>query len=227
MFIDLSEPCVLCARPGADGLCDPCFALLDSELRLPAPHCRCGLPTPGVASASLCGRCLARPPPFSAVHAGRRYDFPLDRLINAYKHQGRLSLERALLALAEPAPGPWPGADLLCPLPAHWRRRLARGFDQAERLARGLGRRWRQPVAPLLWRRHATPRQQGLGRAQRARNLRQAFVAASAAQGQRVLLIDDVITTGSSARAASQALLEAGAREVRIWALARVVHGGS
>ena len=225
MFFDLCAPCALCARPCENSLCRHCRAQLDTDLTLPAPRCRCGLPAPGVTTGALCGRCLTHPPPFAAVHAARRYAFPLDRLINAYKHRGRLDLERALLTLAEPAPGPWPQADLLCPVPAHWRRRLTRGFDQAERLAVALAQRWQTPVAPLLWRRHATPRQQGLGRARRARNLRQAFIAAPATRGRRVLLIDDVVTTTSSARAATQALLEAGAREVRVWALARALDG--
>tara|TARA_R110001606_G_scaffold1937_5_gene7668 strand:+ start:32562 stop:33257 length:696 start_codon:yes stop_codon:yes gene_type:complete len=229
MFFNLNPfrsqaPCTLCARSGG-GLCTLCRAHLQASLTLEKPLCRCGLPTPGVAAASLCGRCLRRPPPFSATYSQWRYDFPVDRLINAYKHRGRLHLERALLSLAEPAPGPWPEADLVCPLPAHWRRRLWRGFDQAERFARHLGQSWRQPVVPLLRRRHASQHQQGLSQTQRQRNLRDAFIADPRAHGQRVLLIDDVMTSGGSARAASHALLNAGAREVRVWVLARTLQG--
>ena len=87
-----------------------------------------------------------------------------------------------------------------------------------------LARHWRRPVAPLLLRHRPTGHQQGLGRAERVRNLRHAFVARPGARYRRVLLIDDVMTTGTSARAASRALLEGGAEEVRVWALARTLH---
>ena len=78
-------------------------------------------------------------------------------------------------------------------------------------------------MAPLLLRHRPTGHQQGLGRAERVRNLRHAFVARPGARYRRILLIDDVMTTGTSARAASRALLEGGAKEVRVWALARTL----
>ncbi len=107
----------------------------------------------------------------------------LDRLLNAYKHRGRLTVERALETLTRAQPLPWPEADLICPLPAHWRRRWWRGFDQAERLAASLGRRWRRPVVPVLTRARATRHQQGQSRATRVRNLRHAFRADARARG--------------------------------------------
>lgn len=177
--------------------------------------------TPG----ALCGRCVTRPPPFSAAYCAWLYEFPFDRLINDYKHHGRLDQERALHSLITDQPLPWPEAELLCPLPAHWRRTVTRGFDQADRLAGFLGRLWRRPVRPVLRRRHPTVHQQGHNRAHRLRNLRGAFQADPQSRGRRILLIDDVMTTGASARAASEALLQAGAREVRVWVLARTPDG--
>ncbi|GAA5126387.1 ComF family protein [Alloalcanivorax gelatiniphagus] len=231
MFFNLFEEripanrCVLCARPEADALCAHCRRELERCCALSGPLCRCALPAPGLQPGELCGRCLRQPPGFRAGYCDWAYRFPLDRLINAYKHQGQLPVERALETLATGAPLPWPEADLLCPLPAHWRRRWVRGFDQAERLAAALARHWRRPLVPLLRRRRATPPQQGHGRAWRVRSLRHAFQALPASRGRRVLLVDDVITTGASLRAASHALYEAGAEEVRVWALARTLEG--
>ncbi|MFP1680150.1 ComF family protein [Alloalcanivorax sp. C16-2] len=223
MFFDLISQCVLCGRLAESGLCRHCHLELECHCALSGPLCRCALPGPGLEPGALCGRCLDRPPPFTASYCAWVYGFPLDRLLNAYKHQGRLTVERALETLTRAQPLPWPEADLICPLPAHWRRRWWRGFDQAERLAVALGRRWRRPVVPLLTRTRATHHQQGSGRAERVRNLRHAFRADSHARGRRVLLVDDVMTTGASARAAARALGEAGAKEVRVWALARAL----
>ena len=101
-----------------------------------------------------------------------------------------------------------------------------RGFDQAERLATALAAHWRRPVVPLLRRQRATRPQQGRSRAWRVRSLRHAFRALPASRGRRVLLVDDVITTGASVRAATHALREAGAEEGRVWALARTLDAG-
>ena len=90
-------------------------------------------------------------------------------------------------------------------------------------MARRRARQRRRPGEALLLRRRCTGHQQGLDRAERVRNLRHAFVAQPGARQRRVLLIDDVMTTGTSARAASRALLEGGAAEVRVWALARTL----
>ena len=166
---------------------------------------------------------MTRPPPFTLATSAWYYRFPIDRLLNGYKHHGKLDLERALQTLIADQPLPWPQADLLCPLPAHWLRKARRGFDQAERLTAFLGRHWQRPVRPLLRRTRATAHQQGGNRAHRLRNLQGAFRASPHSRGQRILLIDDVMTTGASARTAAQALLHAGASEVRVWVLARTL----
>ncbi|MBF1801748.1 phosphoribosyltransferase family protein [Alloalcanivorax profundimaris] len=227
MFFDLSNQCVLCGRRADSGLCPHCHRELERHCALSGPLCRCALPGPGLDPGALCGRCLDRPPGFAASYCAWAYRFPLDRLLNAYKHRGRLTVERALETLTRAQPLPWPEADLICPLPAHWRRRWWRGFDQAERLAASLGRRWRRPVVPVLTRPRATRHQQGQSRATRVRSLRHAFRADPRARGRRILLVDDVMTTGASARAAARALGEAGAAEVRVWVLARTLRSGA
>lgn len=216
-------PCSLCGDPCRQTLCPPCHDELYAHHSVGETHCRCALPAPGKGAGALCGRCLTRPPPFTLVTTAWYYEFPVDCLINGYKHHGKLDLERALQALIADQPLPWPQADLLCPLPAHWLRKARRGFDQAERLADFLAGRWQRPVRHLLRRTRATAHQQGGNRTHRLRNLRGAFQANADSRGQRILLIDDVMTTGASARTAAEALLRAGAAEVRVWVLARTL----
>lgn len=226
MFFDLFAftcPCALCGRPHRHPVCPDCQREMERYHQYDGPTCRCALPTSDASSGALCGRCVTHPPPFTAVYCPWIYQFPFDQLINGYKHRGRLDQERALQSLIANTALPWPEAELLCPLPAHWHRTLARGFDQADRLASALAPQWRRPIHRLLRRRHATVHQQGHSRAHRLHNLRGAFQAAAQSRGRRILLIDDVMTTGASARAAATCLLESGAREVRIWILARTL----
>lgn len=219
--------CLLCglAAPPEQPLCEYCLAVPD---RLEPPLCRCGLPT-GLAPEDPrhpepCGRCIGRPPEFAGTWPAFRYQPPLDRLINGYKHRGRLDHERLLLwlwrrALASHPP---PRPQALVPIPCHWRRHWRRGFSQAERLARGLGKALDLPVRPVLQRRRATPAQQGRSRAARESNLARAFACTASVEGAHLAVVDDVMTTASTARAASRVLLDAGAARVDIWVLARV-----
>jgi len=119
-----------------------------------------------------------------------------------------------------------PLPDLLLPTPMHWRRRLLRGFNQTLLLARDLSGRLSIPLGDSLCRRvKATPPQQGLSRSKRQKNLKDAFVLSkqgkSALRNKRVALLDDVVTTGTTARELSRLLIRGGAAEVHLWALAR------
>lgn len=220
------SPCTLCGQSDSGGLCADCLPLLP---RVTEPICRCGLPhgddstTLADPVAPLCGRCVRQPPPFSASQAPLQYNFPVDALITRYKHRADLTVERAISPLLAETPLPWVDTDALCPLPVHWRRRWRRGFDQGAHLAHLLGRYWQRPVLPALVRQRATPSQQGLTRRQRQRNLRKAFECQRPVSGLRLILVDDVMTTGSSARAAAQCLLDHGAADVRVWTLARTL----
>jgi ComF family protein len=112
--------------------------------------------------------------------------------------------------------------DLLIPVPLHYSRLRERTYNQALLLARVLGRRWRQPVLPrLLVRSRPTPQQQGLKAEVRRQNLKGAFALNRQLNGERVLLIDDVVTTGATVRECSRVLLEGGAGEVVVAVLAR------
>lgn len=228
LFFNQSTRCLLCGNRHTPLICSDCQALLQP---LPASQCRCGLPFSAASCTTateedlppLCGRCVRRPPGFAASTALYPYQFPLDMLIQGFKYQGKLVNERALQQLIADAPLPWPDAELLCPLPVHWQRHWRRGFDQSQRLARLLGQYWQRPVLAALSRQRPTPHQQGLSRSQRQRNLRHAFRCQADVRQRHLILVDDVMTTGSTAREASQVLLDAGAASVRVWCLARAL----
>ncbi len=220
------SPCTLCGKGESHSLCPDCLRLL---ARVTGPVCRCGLPHGDDATAManiappLCGRCIRQPPPFSASQSPLQYTFPVDALITRYKHRADLTVERAITPLLAGTPLPWADTDAVCPLPVHWRRQWRRGFDQGTRLANLMGQYWQRPVLPALVRQRPTPSQQGLTRRQRQRNLRKAFRCQRSVTGLRLILIDDVMTTGSSARAAAQCLIDHGAADVRVWTLARTL----
>jgi ComF family protein len=229
-------PCHTCQQPldrhRRGALCGRCWEALE---RMPVEGClRCGWPFPGPAGTKgathpLCQRCRERDDHFSlarAVLCYREGGIAREAILLA-KHGGRISLLRHLATLlAEEAPGHLTVAawDGLVPVPLHWGRRLRRGFNQAEILARGVGRRHGLPVLRGALRRvRRTPPQQGDADARR-RNLRDAFAVPDRriVAGRRLLLVDDVFTTGATANACAQVLLEAGADTVGILTLARV-----
>jgi ComF family protein len=158
------------------------------------------------------------------------HDETLRRAIQKFKYEGDFNLDRPLAALMKHAMQGFLEEyrpDLLLPVPLHVSRLRQRGYNQALLLARVLGRRWQVPVASqLLLRVRPTPPQIGLKAAQRRRNLRGAFALSEQLQGERVLLIDDVMTTGATARECSRTLLEGGAGQVAVAVLARApLHG--
>lgn len=226
----LPSPCLACGLQAAPGkaLCVPCADSL--------PHnrsaCRaCALPLPDGQHGALCGRCLRRSPPVSATLAPFIYADPLDRWVGALKFQRDLAagqLMGELLAAALVDTTLFDGIDALVPMPLHRRRLRERGFNQVVELLRPLHAAGAPPM-PLHWlrRERETTAQSGLSAGERRRNLRGAFVADAAVRGQRVLLVDDVITTGSTAMEAARSLLRAGAAEVRVLALARVPRRGA
>lgn len=223
----LPPRCLHCGAPGADGrdLCADCRGSL--------PHNACACPRcalPLAQPAPACGRCIKRPPPASAALAPFVYADPLDRWLPRFKFARDLAAGRVLadLVLEDPRlPAVVEGIDALVPLPLHRARLAERGYNQALELARPLARAFDLPLRQdWLQRVRATAAQTGLDARARRRNLRGAFAASAAMCGQRVLLIDDVITTGSSMLEASRACRRAGAIEVRVLAVARAPLGG-
>ena len=200
---------------GGLGLCPGCRA----DLPWIGPACgRCARPLPAPGE---CGACMRHAPPWSRALVPLAWRFPVDVLVGRFKYGGALHFG-ALLGrlLAEYCDGPRP--DGIVPVPLHPERLAERGFNQALELARPVARRMSVPIlGNACSRTVATPPQAGLAARLRYRNLRGAFFASQEVRGRRLVVIDDVMTTGSTAAAVALALLEAGAAGVELWAVAR------
>lgn len=173
---------------------------------------------------ALCPECHASPRPLTQMRAALRYQEPASAAIHRFKYEGYFALGGSLAGLMIDAWPRWDASpDLILPIPLHARRRRQRGYNQSELLARPLGEALHIPVdAKLLQRTRHTIPQVGLGPEERHENVRGAFAADSGVAGRRVLLIDDVLTTGATMTAAAEALLAAGAVSVAAYCLARV-----
>jgi ComF family protein len=176
----------------------------------------------------LSPQAVADPPVFQRARAVARFeDGPARRLVHRLKYSDRGELARPLGAwMARAGADVLADADVIAPVPLHVRRLWARRFNQAAGLAREIALRSGKPVEPqLLERVKATRSQVGLTREQRAENVQGAFRASARAQvrGRRVVLVDDVLTSGATANAAARALLRAGATQVDLIVFARVV----
>jgi ComF family protein len=203
----LPPRCVLCGgggQPPALDLCQACEQelpwLVDTDALAPAPSLHC--------------------------HAPFHYGFPLTQLVPALKYEGALANARVLgtlLAQSVVRAGLHHGVDAIVPMPLHRSRLQERGFNQSHEIARFVARRLAPPLVPQALRRtRATAPQVGLAREARRDNVRDAFTAdAGALRGMRIAVLDDVVTTGSTVAAAAQALVDAGARHVEVWCVAR------
>jgi ComF family protein len=218
-----SSQCEVCRQWSHSALCTDCVARFASAV----PRCgRCGLRLGLPAPA--CGDCLREPPPFEHTVCAADYGFPWDALIAEFKFHGRAELA-AVLAERLQAAVRAAGAPLprwVVPVPLAPARLAERGYNQAWELARRLGRSLGLAADPdLLWRPAEQAHQADLNRAERQRNLRSAFMTdprrRAELQGSRVALVDDVMTTGATAREAAAALLRGGAAAVDVWVVAR------
>jgi ComF family protein len=172
-----------------------------------------------------CPLCRAGLRGFDAAYCFGAYEGTLRELIHLYKYGRIETLSRPLgdlLAAAIPLDERF---DAVTPVPLHWRKQWQRGFNQSELLARAIARRRGIAVVSALWRARSTQVQAGLSNSERRKNVAAAFRCRRAGQtltGQRVLLIDDVMTTGSTAAACARALKQAGAARVVLATVARV-----
>lgn len=182
---------------------------------------RCGAPT--LWPVERCRECTGRRLAFRTARAAVAYSGAARPLVAAWKeHALRRAASLAAELVAERLEAP--AADVITYIPPDPARLLTRGHHPAEQLARGLAGHWHVPAASLLirTRRGASARQTGLPRAERWRNAHGAFVGVAAAP-KRVLLVDDVYTTGATVSAAATALRGAGARQVDVVTFARTV----
>ncbi|MDY0882476.1 ComF family protein [Dongia soli] len=225
----LPPRCLKCgALVEAQGsLCMTCWP----QLRLLAPPCCtcCGYPFESDLEVALCAACMAQPPRYARARSVLAYDEGSRDLILAFKHADRGDLTMPFARwMARAGAELLAEADLIAPLPLHWRRLLFRRYNQAALLATAIGRIAGRPVMPDLLRRHrATPKQGHLSRSARRRNVQGAFRLSekheSMIAGKRLLLIDDVITTGATVESCARILLDRGAAAVDVLALAQVI----
>lgn len=228
--VDLLFPwsCFACGADAGEPICEACLAgvhWMSGGASCP----RCGLPYAS-GPDHPCARCTRHPPAFGSVRAVARYEprseaeDPLGRAIRAFKYGERRGVGRFLgRLLAERCPFDAAEYDVIVPIPLDLHRLRDRGFNQAMVLARALSRRFSRPIVRLLRRTRSTVPQVGLDERTRRANLRRAFGVDDpvAARGRRILLVDDVVTTGTTVEACARALLSAGAKSADVVALAR------
>ena len=198
---------------------------------LSAPYCaRCGLPFDlPTEPDTVCAACDAAPPLYDRARAAFAYGDRSKGLILGFKHGDRTDLAPFLSDLLARAAGPLlADADMLAPVPLHRMRLIRRRFNQSALLAAGLRRRTDAAFVPDLLRRvRATPSQGHLSRMARRRNVRGAFAVRDryrpALAGRRVLLVDDVFTTGATVEECARVLRRAGAAAVDVATVARVL----
>lgn len=230
----LPPRCLSCEAEVAEHgtLCAACFATLTP---LTAPFCaRCGVPFVHAGQGEAaegglsCGVCRNRPPAFRTARAAFRYGEGARRLILPFKHGDRTDLARPLARqMARAGAGLLARAEVIVPVPVHWRRLIGRRYDQAALLAQALGRIAKLPVMPDMLRRvRATEALGGKSAAERAATVEGAFAVSRAGArrlaGRQVLLVDDVMTSGATVEACAVALLAGGAAAVDVLAAARV-----
>lgn len=161
---------------------------------------------------------------FDAAYSFGSYEGPLRSLIHLFKYTKVESLAQPLSRCLERAMPREQRFDLIIAIPMHWRKRWERGFNQADLLARPLARRCELKLAGNLQRKRYTKSQAALTETERQENLKDSFCVKNPEQlaGKRVLLVDDVFTTGATLRAAAGALKAAGVAHVSVLTLARV-----
>ena len=217
--------CCLCQRlehHQIPNICESCLAVFQL-IKFQCSRCALPLETP----SARCGSCLKRPPTFDAAFSACLYESKVSQLVPTIK-QGRDQTALPVLSrifcnrISERTEWHEIGSATILPIPLHWRRYLARGFNQSLSISQLVGSQLNLPVAnQLLKRTRYTHSQQGLNRSVRLKNLHSAFEASPKVKGGTYILMDDVMTTSATMNAAAIALKQAGAKHVYAWSLAR------
>jgi ComF family protein len=212
--------CILCGTPVLDrrnsAVCPDCWTSLSP---ITPPFClRCGMPA--IAIEGACGRCRAEENLFDLARSAVFFNDSAREIVHRLKYSDRVSLARPIGKLLREIMGSEGfSGEMVVPVPLHRTRQRERGFNQAELIARELG----IPLATqLVRRRKKTATQTGLSRSERAKNLSAAFEVQGNVQGLRIILVDDVLTTGATVNAMTRSLKRAGAERVEVLTFARV-----
>ena len=221
--------CQFCGKPSNRdiALCRPC------QSDLPANDCCCPVCAEPLPSGIIapCGRCQQSMPAYRRALVPQLYSYPIDGLIKQLKYQRRLDhlpILATLLRTGVYASLQQHGCpDRLVPVPMHWRRLWSRGFNQAELLALQLAadpllQPWQLQVDTSLCRRpRPTPALEGLDRSERARCMKNAFSVRGRVDGEYLVIVDDVMTSGATSAALARQLISSGAARVDVWCCAR------
>jgi ComF family protein len=206
-----------------DSFCAPCWTTLQF---IGSGGCEsCGLPLEAT-DAPTCGACLARPPRIARARAAVAYDDIPRSVALKLKYGRKVALAKTMARYMAPLISELPRHSLLAPVPLHRRRLWERGFNQSAIVAAEISRKTGIPAQPLLLERvKSTPPLKGMSLQQRRRTVAGAFRVRGGAdlRGRTVVLIDDVLTTGSTANACARALKRAGAERVELVSWARVI----
>lgn len=196
--------------------CSTCQQLLTPEI---TRRCRCcGLP---IASGELCGHCISHPPEYDQTFVFDDYRWPLNKLIQRFKHQHQPLLGRALATLFYQQHTSLP-EGVLCSVPMHWFKKWRRGFNQSEILVQTLAQSYQYNYRELFVKPHASIDLIGLTRRQRRIIAKQSYRLKHTYElPDRVILVDDVMTTGATMDELAHQLKQAGVSEVHCWIIAR------
>lgn len=224
----LPAQCLLCHLPSNQKLiCQYC----NGSLSIPRPCClHCGLSLP--KTQDFCGDCLKQKHQFTQLHAVANYQTPYPTLIKKFKYSKQLIFGELLANLllesiqSNISPSQLSKVDYLLPVPLHTKKLYQRGFNQAQLLADKLTKKLHIPILTnTVSRAKETAAQENLSLTERKKNLNQAFVVSNNKKnnikGRHIIIIDDVVTTGSTVNSLAKALLHAGAQRIDIWCICR------
>ena len=220
LFAILPGTCIVCDASTYRRM-DLC---IDCELELPwlKNAClSCSIPLPD--GNSVCGRCFFDKPPFTRCHSSFVYTYPIDRLILDFKEHRKLYIGNLLATLLlKTFPENFTPPDLLVPVPLHKSAQKRRGFNQSLEIANVLSDKWSVPVDARNCKRIVkTTTQKSLHPKDRAKNIQGAFAIKNPYQGERIAIVDDVVTTGATVTEFARLIMDNGAASTDIICIAR------